>query len=370
MEISKKQIGMYEIDVPLWVGGMGVKISGWQLVLAVLQEGCMGTLTSMGLGDLSHGMTYAEFNRSSCAALKFEIEMLQAAMLENNLAGKPFAVNIMGVLSNADDLVRTAVQAGTKIIVYGAGIPLTLPTVVEDPAVALVPVISSARLAKIILERWKRYGRTPDAFIIEGPKAGGHLGFTFEQLEHMDDYALESILQETLAIIRPFEDACGRKIPLIAAGGIYTGADMAKMFELGATFVQMGTRFVATHECPVSLAFKQAYVDATEADVRIIKTPVGMPGRVLMNPFLQKLQHGDIPKPSCPFHCILSCERDQAGFCIAERLDNSFRGDLDNGLIFTGANVPRIDRIMSVHELVTELLDGLKASPRKLPSTL
>ena len=370
MEISKQKIGIYEIDVPLWVGGMGVRISGWQLVLAILQEGCLGTLTSMGLGDLSHGMTYAEFNRTSCAALKLEIEMLQAAMHASHIAGKPFAVNIMGALSNADDLVRTAVQAGTKIIVYGAGIPRTLPLVVEDPDVALVPVISSARLAQLILKMWKRYGRIPDAFIIEGPKAGGHLGFTFEQLEHMEDYPLESILRETLAIIRPFEDACGRKIPLIPAGGIYTGDDMAKMFELGATFVQMGTRFVVTHECPVSLAFKQAYVSATADDVHIIKTPVGMPGRVLMNPFLKKLQHGDISKPSCPFHCILSCERDEAGFCIAERLDNSFRGDTDNGLIFTGANVPRIDRIMSVHELVTELRDGLQASPRQLPSTL
>lgn len=370
MEISKKKIGMYDIDVPLWVGGMGVRISGWQLVLAVLQEGCLGTLTSMGLGDLSHGMTYAEFNRTSCAALKFEIETLQAAMRDQHITERPFAVNIMGALSNADDLVRSAVQAGTKIIVYGAGIPRTLPMIVEDPDVALVPVISTARLAQLILKMWKRYGRVPDAFIIEGPLAGGHLGFSFEQLKNMESYSLESILSETLAIIRPYEDACGRKIPIVAAGGIYTGADMARMYALGATFVQMGTRFVATHECPVSHAFKQAYVDATAEDVRIIKTPVGMPGRVLMNAFLERLQGDDIPRPSCPFHCILSCEREQAGFCIAERLANSFKGEIENGLIFCGANVPRIDRIVSVHELVAELMDGVKASKLKLLGSL
>ena len=315
-------------------------------------------------------MSYAEFNRSSCAALKLEIEMLQTALRKAKIADKPFAVNIMGALRNADDLIRTAVAAGTKIIVYGAGIPLTLPTVVEDPTVALVPVISSARLAKIILDRWKRYDRTPDAFIIEGPLAGGHLGFSFEQLEHMEDFSLEKILQETLAIIRPYEDACGRKIPIIAAGGIYTGEDMAKMYALGATFVQMGTRFVATTECPVSQGFKQAYVDATVHDVQIIETPVGMPGRVLRNEFLKRLQLGYIPKPSCPFHCISSCKRELAGFCIAERLDYSFRGNTENGLIFTGANVTRIDRIVSVHELVTELMDGVRASPLTLPGTL
>ncbi len=370
MEISRQHIGIYDIAVPLWVGGMGVRISGWQLVLAVLLEGCLGTLTSMGLGDLSHGMTYAEFNRTSCAALEYEIAMLHAAMRERNITGRPFAVNIMGALSNADDLVRTAVNAGAKIIVYGAGIPRTLPAVVQDPNVALVPVISSARLAQLILKMWKRYDRVPNAFVIEGPEAGGHLGFSFEQLQHMEEYSLENILAETLALIRPYEDACGRKIPLIAAGGLYTGGDMAKMYALGATFVQMGTRFVATNECPVSQEFKQAYVNARPEDVTIIKTPVGMPGRVLRNVFLKRLQNGNIPTPSCPFHCILSCERDAAGFCIAERLVNSYRGDTDNGLIFCGANVHRINCIMSVHELITELIDGVHASPLTLPRTL
>ncbi|MFH1207126.1 MAG: nitronate monooxygenase family protein [Patescibacteria group bacterium] len=364
MDIPTLQIGRWEFRLPLILGGMGVKISGWQLVLAMLSEDCLGTLTSMGLGDLSQGMNGNQFIESSREALKAEIKILRSH------TGKPFAVNIMGALSNADDLIRTAVSDGANIIVYGAGIPRTLPTVVPDPDVALVPVISSARLAQLILKQWKRYNRVPDAFIIEGPLAGGHLGFSFDQLNHMEDFSLEKILKETLEIIQPYEDAVGRKIPLLTAGGIYTGNDIARMLSLGASGVQMGTRFVATTECPVSQEFKQAYIQATADDITIITTPVGMPGRVIRNKFLTNLERGHIPKPSCPFHCIHSCGRDKAGFCIAERLANSFQGNVDEGLIFCGANVPHIDRIMPVRELVTELMDGVKASNLKQKGTL
>ncbi|MBU0707690.1 nitronate monooxygenase family protein [Patescibacteria group bacterium] len=356
MEIPRLKIGRWEFLRPLVQGGMGVRVSGCPLVLAVLQEGCLGTLTSMGLGDLSHGMSNDDFIRTSREALLREIRMLQEH------TNKPFAVNVMGALSNAKDLVATAVGAGVKIIVYGAGIPRNLPSIVEDPDVALVPIISSARLARIILNQWKRYSRMPDAFIIEGPLAGGHLGFSFEQLAHSSDFSLVKILREILEIIQPFEQLNGRKIPLITAGGIYTGDDISLMLSLGASGVQMGTRFVATTECPVSDEFKQAYVNARLEDLHIIKTPVGMPGRVLANDFLRRLQDGVIPKPNCPFHCILSCERDASGFCVAERLDNSYRGDVDNGLIFCGANVHRIDRIMSVHELISGLMEEVKAS--------
>jgi nitronate monooxygenase len=357
VEIPRLKIGQYEFQLPLVSGGMGVRVSGWPLVLAMLEEECLGTLTSMGLGDLSRGMSNDDFIGASNDALLREIGTLQTH------TNRQFAVNVMGALSNANELVITAVNAGVKIIVYGAGIPSHLPAIVEDPSVALVPIISSARLAGIILKLWKRYRRVPDAFIIEGPLAGGHLGFSFEQLTHMEDFTLESILSDTLAVIEPFEQAAGRRIPLIVAGGIFTGADIARMLSLGASGVQMGTRFVATIECPVSDEFKRAYVNARPADVRIIKSPVGMPGRVLANDFLERLLAGDIPKPKCPFHCILSCERDAAGFCVAERLDHSFKGDTKNGLIFCGANVYRIDRIMSVHDLVTELMEGVRASP-------
>lgn len=357
MEIPKLNIGTWEFDLPLVSGGMGVRISGWQLVLAVLREGALGTLTTMGLGDLSQGMSARDFITTSREALIREIDTLRSH------TDRPFAVNVMGALSNADDLITTAVHAGAHIIVYGAGIPRTLPSLVPDPDIALVPIISSARLAQIICNQWKRYARIPDAFIIEGPLAGGHLGFSFDQLQRIDEYTVESILAETLDIIRPYEDSAGKQIPLIVAGGVYTGDDIARMIALGAAGVQMGTRFVATTECPVSDEFKQAYIQAQPEDVRIIKSPVGMPGRVIMNEFLRRLEQGNIPRPKCPFHCICSCQRDLAGFCIAEQLRNSYIGDTTNGLIFAGANVHRIDRIMPVHELISELMDALAASP-------
>ncbi len=356
MKIPPLVIGDYSFPIPLVVGGMGVRISGPKLVAAVLNAKCLGTLTTMCLGDMTRPMTKSEFVATSREALQREIATLRAH------TDRPFAVNIMGALSNADDLIITAVEAGARIIVYGAGIPRTLPAVVEDRHVALVPVISSARLAELILKLWKRYDRVPDAFIIEGPLAGGHLGFSFEQLEHAEDFSLEKILAETLRIVRPYERA-DRKIPLIAAGGVYTGDDIGRLLSLGASAVQMGTRFVATAECPVADTFKQAYINARTEDIRIIKTPVGMPGRVLANTFLDRLEHGKIPEPVCSFHCIGSCERDKAGFCIAERLVNSFEGRTEEGLIFCGANVARINRIMSVQELVDELMTGLSTHP-------
>ncbi|MFA6587702.1 MAG: nitronate monooxygenase [Patescibacteria group bacterium] len=385
MEYRPLRIGQYEFPVPIVQGGMGVKISGPSLVGPVAEEGAGGTMTAIGLGKRTHRMSFEDFNRTSCEALRHEIESLRM------LTSKPFAVNIMGALSNPDDLIRTAVNpgndstgvkiAGANIIVFGAGIPKTLPAIVDDPTVALVPIVSSARLAEFIIKLWlERYGRLPDAVVIEGPLAGGHLGFSLEQLlpENIGKFSLENILRETLQIINRYEQEYGRKIPIIVAGGVYTGEDIAYYLSLGASAAQLGTRFVATFECPVSERFKLEYVQAKPEDIRIIRTPVGMPGRVLNNKFLKELaklrenqrKGGETRKLSCPYHCLRSCEQEKALFCIAEQLDQSFDGEIDNGLIFCGANVYRIDRIMSVHELITELMDGVKASALTLPSTL
>jgi nitronate monooxygenase len=360
MNIPPLRIGTWEYSVPLVQGGMGVGISGPKLVGAVLAEGALGTLTPFGLGDMSKRLTEDEFIRTSGEAFQLEVEKLRS------ITDKPFAVNFMKALTNINKLIETALKLKVKIIVMGAGIPSNLPALVEDPGVALVPIISSARLADLILRSWKKYGRSPDAIIIEGPKAGGHLGFTKEQLTHIDDFSLEKILQETLTVIQPVEQKIGRKIPIIVAGGIYTGDDIAKMFSLGASGAQMGTRFVATFECEAE-ALKKAYLDAREEDIQIIDSPVGMPGRAINNIFLQRLHYGDIPKPACPFHCIISCEKEKAGFCIAERLRNTLMGNLDEGLIFCGANAYRIDRIISVHDLIEELMAGVRASPLELP---
>jgi nitronate monooxygenase len=285
------------------------------------------------------------------------------------MTSKPLAVNVMGAMNNVRELIETAVDNGIKMIVYGAGIPKSLPGIVPDPSVNLVPIVSSAELAAYLLALWqRRYQRTPGAFILEGPLAGGHLGFNQAELDNPQEFSLEKILVKLLAVVRPYEQTLGRQIPVIVAGGIYTGADAAYLLSLGAAGVQLGTRFVATHECPVAPAFKQAYLEAKKEDVVIIHSPVGLLGRALSsNPFLEKVAAKQI-KMRCPYHCIRTCDIGQAGFCIAEALLNAKAGQLDDGLIFAGANVYRVDRIMSVRELMTELVAGIEASPLTMPS--
>lgn len=356
-KIPHLQIGKWQFALPIVQGGMGVRISGPPLVAAVANQNCVGTLTTIGLIDVYQGIKHKEYIQICNDSLTDQINKLRA------LTDKPFAVNVMGALSNREELIKTAVQAGAHIIVYGAGIPKNLPDLVANNTnVALVPIISSARLAKIILTLWKRYLRMPDAFIIEGPLAGGHLGFSLEQLNNPAEYNLEKILVDTLKIIEPFEQEIGKKIPLIVAGGIYTGADIAHFLSRGASGVQLGTRFVTTHECPVHQSFKQAYITAREKDIMIIKSPVGMPGRAIRNPFLISLENKPDGKIKCPYYCIEGCERDNAGYCIAEKLINSYNGELDDGLIFSGANVHRIDKILSVKELIDELVSGIRSA--------
>lgn len=354
MDIPKLKIGNITAELPIVQGGMGVRVSLSSLASAVANQGGIGTISSIGLGDVKD----SEHNYESQSRDALVTEIRRAKAMTNG----HLAVNFMGVLSNVNDLITASVREGIKIIVYGAGFPVKLPELVPDPDVNLVPIISSARVTNLILKTWdKRFKRTADALILEGPLAGGHLGFSEEQLEHTDDYSLEKLLPEVLETIKPYEDTYGRKIPVITAGGIYDGADIARMLSLGASGVQMGTRFVCTHECDVSDEFKQAYLDATKEDIIITKSPVGLPGRVINNAFLRKLEKEGKLRIKCPYHCLTACKVDTAKYCIALALVNSYFGDIENGLIFTGQNSYRIDKIVSVKELMDELTAGLKA---------
>ncbi len=354
MEIPKLKIGNLTANVPVVQGGMGVRVSLSSLASAVANEGGIGTISSIGLGDAN--ASKGDFEKISRDALRNEINKAKS-MTDGHLA-----VNIMGVLSNADDLIKTSIDAGLRIIVYGAGLPLKLPALVEDPDVNLLPIISSARAAQLILRTWdKKYGRTVSSIILEGPLAGGHLGFTDDQLDNINDYSLETLLPGVLDVIKPYEDKYGKKIPVIAAGGVYTGSDIAKMLKLGASAVQMGTRFVCTHECNVSQEFKQAYLDSKEEDIVIVKSPVGMPGRALRNKFLKDLEIFGKRKIKCNYRCLTACKIDKAKYCIADALLSSYRGDLDNGLIFCGKNAHRVNKIVSVKELFKELMSDMLA---------
>ncbi len=354
MKIPKLRIGSIIVGIPIVQGGMGVRVSLSSLAAAVAEEGGMGTISSIGLGDIEAAKE--EYERVSREALEREIRKAKS-MTDGHIA-----VNFMGVLSNVNDLILTTVREGVKTIVYGAGLPVKLPALVDDDSVNLVPIVSSARVAEFILRSWdKRYNRTVDAFILEGPLAGGHLGFSEDQLHQLEKYSLDNLLPEILETVKAYEDRYGRKIPIIAAGGIYNGKDIARMLSLGASGVQMATRFVCTSECGVSKEFKQAYLDVKEEDIIIIKSPVGMPGRAIKNKFLRDLEIKGKIKIRCPFRCLSACKVSEARYCIAQALVNSYFGDVDHGLIFCGKNAYRVNKIITVKELISGLLAELEA---------
>jgi len=354
MKIPKLRIGSITVGIPIVQGGMGVRVSLSSLASAVAEEGGIGTISSIGLGDIE--ASKLEYERISREALEREIRKAKS-MTDGHIA-----VNFMGVLSNVNDLILTTVREGVKTIVYGAGLPVKLPALVEDDSVNLVPIVSSARVAEFILRSWdKRFNRTVDAFILEGPLAGGHLGFSEDQLHQLEKYSLDNLLPEILETVKAYEDRYGRKIPIIAAGGIYNGKDIARMLSLGASGVQMATRFVCTSECGVSQEFKQAYLDVKEEDIVIIKSPVGMLGRAIKNKFLWDLEVKGKLKIRCPFRCLSACKVSEAKYCIAQALVNSYFGDVDHGLIFCGQNAYRVNKIITVKELISGLLSELEA---------
>jgi NAD(P)H-dependent flavin oxidoreductase YrpB (nitropropane dioxygenase family) len=355
MKIPKLHIGSITAKIPIVQGGMGVRVSLSSLASAVAEEGGIGTISSIGLGDVEASKN--EYEKISREALQKEIRKARSKTDGN------IAVNFMGVLSNVNDLIITAVKEGIKIIVYGAGLPTKLPGLIEDNSVNLLPIVSSARVAELILRVWdKRYEKTADAIILEGPLAGGHLGFSEEQLNHPDKYSLDKLLPEVLETVKTYEDKYGKKIPIIAAGGIFSGKDIARMLSLGASGVQLATRFVCTEECDVSQEFKQAYLDAKKEDIVIIKSPVGMLGRAIKNKFLRDLKIKKKFKIKCPYRCLSVCKVDKARYCIALALVNSCFGDVDNGLLFSGQNAYRINKIVKVKELISGLLAELKAA--------
>src|SRR5512133_3501779 len=265
------KIGNLNIAVPVFQGGMGVGISLSGLASAVANEGGVGVISSAGLGLL-----YRDFCENYVEASIFGLkeEIRKAREKTKGVIG----INVMVAMTNFADMIRTAISEKADIIIAGAGLPLDLPSFLRKGSVTkLVPIVSSARAARIICEKWKtNYDYLPDAVIVEGPKAGGHLGFKVDQISD-EDYTLEKLVPEIVNELKTFENKHNQTIPLIAAGGIYTGEDINNIMKLGASGVQMATRFVTTHECDASAAFKQTYIDAVEKDIEIIKSPVGMP---------------------------------------------------------------------------------------------
>jgi nitronate monooxygenase len=265
-------------------------------------------------------------------------------------------VNIMVALSDFAELVRTAIREKIDVIFSGAGLPLDLPSYLTEGAkTKLVPIVSSGRAASILCRKWiSRYGYLPDGFVVEGPLAGGHLGFKADELDKPEN-RLETLVAEVIEAVKPHEERMGRRVPVIAAGGVYTGGDICRFLEMGASGVQMGTRFVTTHECDANIAFKEAFINAKKEDIVILKSPVGMPGRAVGNDFLREAERGERHPKSCPYHCLRSCAQTESPFCIAMALSNAQQGLLKNGFAFAGFNAWRTEKIVSVRELVGSL---------------
>ena len=346
-------IGDLVINPPVIQGGMGVRVSSSRLVSAVSNEGALGVIASVGLGEELLDMT------PNCAA-RSELGLRQAIQNTKKLTRSPFGVNIMCALTNFDNLAQVSCEEGVAAIISGAGLPMKLPGLVSDRHVKLIPIVSSARAAGIICKTWqKRFSRLPDAMVVEGPLAGGHLGFSFEQVEDSEAFRLERLVTEILAVAREYGN-----IPVVAAGGIFDGNDIARFLRLGASGVQMATRFVCTHECDASEAYKEAYLKCRKEDIIVIHSPVGMPARVVKNDFVERHLRGEKVTFGCPYHCLLTCEPAVAGYCIAQALVASYRGEMDKGYAMCGANAWRCTKIVSVHELVQELVQETAAALR------
>lgn len=351
-KIPPLQIGDISVPIPIIQGGMGIGISMEGLATAVAKAGGIGVLAAVLIGFEDEGFL-KDPKKVTLRSLERQIKNTKKA--SNGVVG----VNIMVALDNYGEICRTAAIAGADLIISGAGLPLKLPGMIpEECNTKLAPIVSSGRAVAIICKRWLvHYDRLPDAIIVEGPKAGGHLGFKAEDLEK-EDVQIETLLKDVCASVTPFESKKGVKIPVIAAGGIYDGKDIYNIMKLGAAGVQMGTRFVVTEECDASDAFKKAYVNATKEDVVIIKSPVGMPGRALSGKFTQKVAAGEKSPKNCIYHCLKPCTYPDTPYCISMALMNAKRGHLDAGFVFCGANVWRVDRIIKVQELMDELVQG------------
>jgi len=343
------KIGDLLASTPIVQGGMGVGISLSGLASAVANEGGIGVISSAGLGVI-----YSDRSKNYAAASieGLKEELRKARRLTRGIVG----VNVMVAMSNFADMVRTAIAEKADIIFSGAGLPLSLPSFLTEGAkTKLAPIVSSARAAKLLCEKWwANYGYRPDAVVVEGPKAGGHLGYKPEQIAD-EHYSLEAVLPQVVAEVNSFAAAHDCHIPVIAGGGIYTGEDIARIMDLGAEGVQMGTRFVTTEECDADPAFKQSYIDAEREDIEIIQSPVGMPGRAIRSSFLDKVREGLKRPKSCPFDCIKTCDVTHSPYCIMLALYNAFRGKLEQGYAFCGANAWRAEKILSVRELMAQL---------------
>ena len=347
------KVGEKQSKYPIIQGGMGLGISMHKLAGNVSKEGGIGVISTADIGYQED-----DFNtnplEANLRAIGKEIKKAREIAGEDKILG----VNIMVALSQYKEIVQECVKNKIDLIISGAGIPKELPEYVQGSNTKIAPIVSSLRCCKLIVKHWvKKYNYVPDMIVIEGPEAGGHLGFKREELNDDNKPKLEDITKEIVEYIKEVENEYNKEIPVIAAGGIWDNKDIKKFLDLGASGVQMATRFVATYECDASDNFKQAYLNAKKDDIKIINSPVGMPGRAIYNNFIKQTENEKCKIEKC-YNCIKTCNVATTPYCITKALVNAVKGNMDNALIFCGSNVDKVKEIVSVHDLMQELVYG------------
>ena len=370
-------IGDLKIEKPVIQGGMGVGISLHRLAGAVAKAGGMGIISTAQIGFREPDFK-TNFVEANLRAIRNEFKKAREIAPEGAIG-----FNIMVATKHYDMWVKEAVKAGADAIISGAGLPVSLPEYAEVAyeemkavgkkllrRTKLAPIVSTAKAAMVICKMWDRkYHRVPDFVVVEGPLAGGHLGFTKEQLAQYgadstdvetsyDQAAYDEEVKAIMKVVKGYEDKYETHIPVVTAGGIYTHEDVKHQFELGAEGVQVATRFVTTRECDAPDAYKQTYIEASKEDIVITQSPVGMPGRAILNPFLKKIKEGERSAIKSCFQCLEHCDIKTIPYCITRALVNAAEGDEDAALLFCGSNAFRSDRIETVEEVMNALLIG------------
>lgn len=349
MNLRELKIGDIIAKLPIIQGGMGVGISLSNLAGNVAKNGAIGIISAAHPGYREKDF---ETNTLEANIRALKKHILRAKEISNNGI---IGVNLMVAMNNYKELVQATIDGGADLIISGAGLPLKLPEYTKDSSIKILPIVSSTKAVNLILRYWKKhYNKIADGIIIEGPMAGGHLGFKDnkidKEIESFDDNVID-----ILKNVKEFEEENNSDIPVIVGGGIFDNNDIKKYINLGASGVQIGTRFVATNECDADIRYKNAYVNCTKKDIEIVKSPVGMPGRAIKNKFLEKIALEGEKITNC-YNCLVPCNPSTTPYCISKALINAAYGDIDNGLIFCGSNAYRIDKITSVSKLIDELI--------------
>lgn len=351
MKLEPLVMGNIRARLPIVQGGMGVGISMGNLAGAVAKEGGIGIISSAQIGYLEPDFDVST-KEANLRAIHSEYEKARAIAPDGVIG-----FNIMVAMKHYEEYVKEALKTGADLIISGAGIPTELPVYVEGADIKIAPIVSTDKSARVVLKYWdKKHHRTADMVVIEGPKAGGHLGFQTEQLDTFKDSLYDTEIQAIIETVRTYEEKYACKIPIVVAGGIENASQAAHVMGLGADGIQVATRFVTTRECDADIRFKEAYVKAKEEDIVIVKSPVGMPGRAIRNPFMERVMSGEKITPSSCRGCLRKCNPAEIPYCITEALINAAKGNVDEALLFCGAYGYKAQKIETVKEVIESLL--------------